>query len=610
VSVSAAEDFAQYKLQFVDYIQHDYEVIRPIVLFAETIAERSRQTGIERTSVGDKARRFVMEGMLGLVDHRVGQAGRKGHVYPAAVAAYMLYVKQLYPPIHDREVVRILQRKFGYHTNHHTVHRFFARHALPVQLELQMPVFAAFAEAYQARWTVVRMWYEGWNKQSIAGCLQLSRTHVYTILEAFARDGFAGLEEQRTRPPQHPGNQLSLPFLKEVLDIQREYPRAGRFRVHGILETRREEAPPSEATVGRAMALNRQFHGAPGPWASAQEEATPETTPKHLPYRPRYRHHMWFIDIRYLVRLDGGWVYSLCMLEGYSRKILAGMASPHQDLTAVLQLLFAALAEYGCPAMVISDHGAVFRAHDYTAILRALEIAPTYIELRKPWQNLIEAQFKVQLRLADFKFEHAQTLEELQALHAAFIETFNTTRHWAHQDREDGRRTPVEVLEWVRGRSVERARLHQLFGAVQFLRAVNRYGFISVQRFYIYAEQGLSRQRVAIWIYEGELRVEYQETLLARYRCAYDQRQHRLRDVRDPIVYPTVFASPQLELLELDATQWIKVQQRAAQHRTRRVVQLTEQLPLLYVGSVALLWSYMLFEGVGKNFFPHVSTVM
>lgn len=608
--MSAAEDFAQYKLQFVDYIQHDYEVIRPIVLFAETIAERSRQTGIERTSVGDKARRFVMEGMLGLVDHRVGQAGRKGHVYPEAVAAYMLYVKQLYPPIHDREVVRILQRKFGYHTNHHTVHRFFARHALPVQLELQMPVFAAFAEAYQARWTVVRMWYEGWNKQSIAGCLKLSRTHVYTILDAFERDGFAGLEEHRTRPPQHPGNQLTLPFLKAVLDIQREYPRAGRFRVQGLLETRREEPPPSEATIGRAMARNRQFHGAPGPWSSAREEAEPATMFKHLPYRPRYRHHMWFVDIRYLVKLADGWVYSLCMLEGYSRKILAGMASAHQDLPAVLQLLFAALAEYGCPAMVISDHGAVFRAHDYTAILRALEIEPTYIELRKPWQNLIEAQFKVQLRLADFKFEHAQTLEEIQTLHAAFIETFNTTRHWAHQDREDGRRTPVEVLEWVHGRPVERARLHQLFGAVQFLRTVNRYGFVSVQRFYIYAEQGLARQRVAIWIYEGELRLEYQETILARYRCAYDQRQRRLRDVSDPTVYPTAFASPQLELLELDATQWIKVQQRAAQHRTRRMVQLAEQLPLIHVGSVVLLWSYLLCEGVGKNFFPHVSTVM
>ena len=73
---------------------------------------------------------------------------------------------------------------------------------------------------------------------------------------------------------------------------------------------------------------------------------------------------------------------------------------------------------------------------------------------------------------------------------------------------------------------------------------------------------------------------------------------------------PTAFASPQLEWLELDATQWIKVQQRATQHRMRRVSQFAEQLPLRQVGSVVLLWAYLLCEGVGKNFFPHVSTVM
>lgn len=39
--MAGAEDFAQYKLHFIDYIQHDYEVMRPIVLFAEPIAERS-----------------------------------------------------------------------------------------------------------------------------------------------------------------------------------------------------------------------------------------------------------------------------------------------------------------------------------------------------------------------------------------------------------------------------------------------------------------------------------------------------------------------------------------------------------------------------------------
>jgi hypothetical protein len=98
--VSAQEEFEHIRRQFIDPIQHDYEVIRPIVLFAETAAERSRQTGVERTVVGDKARRFVLEGMLGLTDGRAEAAGRKGQSYPAAIASSIVYLQQLYPPIH------------------------------------------------------------------------------------------------------------------------------------------------------------------------------------------------------------------------------------------------------------------------------------------------------------------------------------------------------------------------------------------------------------------------------------------------------------------------------------------------------------------------------
>jgi transposase InsO family protein len=302
---------------------------------------------------------------------------------------------------------------------------------------------------------------------------------------------------------------LTLPFLKEVLDLQNEYPRAGRFRLYGLLEQQRGEAPPSESTVGRAMAINRRLHGAPGPWRSARDEQEEvDGEPKHLPYRPLYRHHFWYVDIRYLVKLNGHWVYSICIVEGYSRAILAGMATEHQDLPAVLQILFAALSAYGCPDGIVTDSGSVFRAGDYRAILKALEITPKPIEKRKPWQNLIEPQFKIQLRLADYKFEQAQTIEEMERLHAAFIETFNTTRHWAHQERADGRRTPADVLGWLRGRTVDPDYLRQLFGRVQFERTVNRFGFVSVQRFYIYAEDGLSRERVSILIYEGQLRIE------------------------------------------------------------------------------------------------------
>jgi putative transposase len=587
--VAAQEEFAHIRQHFVDPIQHDYEVIRPIVLFAETAAERSRQTGVERTVVGDKARRFVLEGMDGLRDRRTEAKGPRAPGYPDAIAEYILYLKQLYPPIHLREIVRIVRRKFGYKTNHHTLKRFLAPYDAPRQLELALPTFATFADAYHARWTVVRMAAEGWNKKSIADCLKLSRSHVYTILEAFERDGFAGLEDQRTRPPQHPENQLSLPFLKEVLDLQQAYPRAGRFRIHGLLEQQREKAPPSERTVGRAMAINRQFHGAPGPWQSARDAQADVPSFKHLPYRPAYRHHLWFTDIRYLVQLEGSWVYSICIIEGYSRKIVAGMASPHQDLTAILQILFAALAEYGCPHALVSDNGSVFTAKDYLAILRDLEIEPLHIEKGKPWQNMIEAQFKVQLRLADYHFEQAQTLEDVQNQHAAFIETFNTTPHWAHRTRTDGHRTPVEVLGWLRGRIVEPQRLRELFGRTEFLRTVNRYGFVSVQRFYLYAEHGLARQRVSIWIYEGQLRIEYHNTLVARYRCLYDRTQGQLHDVNAPLFYTTPFASPQLELIELDDEQWRKFQRRPARNYAKRIAMFGHQLSLLDLGTSALI---------------------
>jgi transposase InsO family protein len=337
------------------------------------------------------------------------------------------------------------------------------------------------------------------------------------------------------------------------------------------------------------MAINRQFHGAPGPWVSARDTQPAPVSYKHWPYRPTHPHHMWFTDLRYLVQLNGSWVYSICVMEGYSRKMLAGMVSEHQDLTAMLQILYVALSEYGCPEAIVSDNGSVFTAGASLGILRALEIEPLHIEKGKPWQNLIEAQCKVQLRLAACKFEQAQTLDAMQNEHAAFIETFNTTRHWAHRQRADGRHTPVDVLGWRRGHRVEPDRLRQLFRRVEFLRTVNRYGFVRVQRFYIYAESGLARQRVLIWIYEGELSIAYQQTVVARYRCVYAPKQKVIQGMSDPTLYHTRFTPPQLELIELNHEQWVQFQQRRARTYSKRIAMLPTQLSLLDLGASALI---------------------
>src|SRR5262249_60235023 len=138
------------------------------------------------------------------------------------------------PPIHHRALARIVERKFGYQTNHHTSKAFLDRHPLPVHLPLPVTTYHPFEDAYRARWTVGRVHYEGWHSQSIAGCLKLSRQHVVHLLLALTRDGCTGLEAQRTHPPTHPAEQLTLPFLEEVLEVQQEYPRAGRFRVRRL----------------------------------------------------------------------------------------------------------------------------------------------------------------------------------------------------------------------------------------------------------------------------------------------------------------------------------------------------------------------------------------
>lgn len=554
------ERFSQLSQRLTDPIQYDYEVIRPIVLYSEPVADRSHDTEMPRTTISEKAKRFVLEGMLGLVDKRSEPSEQKEIGYPEPVAKYILYLKHLYPAINYREIVRIIGKKFGHQTEHHKVKRFLDKHPVVVQLELELKQFHDFEDAYEARWQVVRMFYEGWNKKSIANLLKLSRRHVADLIAAFEKDGFAGLEDKRTRPANHPDNQMTLPFIEKVFQAQLEYPDAGRFRLQGILEQQMGDDTPSEGTVGRAMQHNRLWRGAPDPLKTDQETQAKE--PAELPYQPYYAHQYWFIDIRYLVKFEGHWVYSIFIIEGLSRTILAGMASRYQDEIAILQLLHAAFGDYGLPWGIVSDNGSVFTAEAFVRVLEKLEIQPCPIEKRQPWQSLIESQFNIERRLADAKFKQTDTFEQIQDQHAAFILLFNTTRHWAHRHRMDDRLTPIAVLAGRLGRSVQPPQLHLAFRQLQFSRVVNQHGYVSVQRFFIYAERGLARQRVAIWLYQDRLYLQYHQALLARYTCRFDRSAKTITHLTHPQLFRSHFASPQSELFELDDKQWLKILKR------------------------------------------------
>jgi hypothetical protein len=232
------------------------------------------------------------------------------------------------------------------------------------------------------------------------------------------------------------------------------------------------------------------------------------------------------------------------------------------------------------------DNAAIFKAEAFMRVLEGLDIEPCPIESGQSWQNLIETQFNIQRRLADAAFTQAETLTEIEDAHAAFVQLFNTTRHWAHRDRIDDRLTPVAVLDGRLGRAITPEQLRRVFRHLQFSRVVNRHGNVSIQRFYIYAERGLSQRRVTLWFYEDRLHIEYRHTLLARYHYRLQRGSNKIIGISRPKLYKTAFASPQLELLELDDDQWQKIARRPEYARRRAALaaaarQLALDLPLM-----------------------------
>jgi len=60
--------FAQLQLGFTDPTQRRYEVIRPLVMFADrTATQRAQKTAIHPDTVRTLRRRFRQQGMLGLL---------------------------------------------------------------------------------------------------------------------------------------------------------------------------------------------------------------------------------------------------------------------------------------------------------------------------------------------------------------------------------------------------------------------------------------------------------------------------------------------------------------------------------------------------------------
>jgi transposase InsO family protein len=443
-----------------------------------------------------------------------------------------------------------------------TVKKLWQQSPVSCQARLGLWDYHGHPDRYQARLEVVKLYYQGWEKLSISRFLWVSRPTVDAWIRRFEAEHFAGLVD-KPRGPQAP-RKVWLPLMVQVYHLQKAHPDAGEFRIWSLL-TRPDI---SVRTIGRIMALNRLVYD---DIPHVPKKGVPRVPGPH-PYKADARHQFWFIDGRQMdFALEGHKWWSLVVLEGYSRTILAGAIAPTEATWVALMVLYTACLRYGVPETLVSDSGGAYTSNDFEAVCARLRIQHETIESTKgeSYQNLMETHFNIQRRLYDYQFSLARTPAALEQVHRAFIQTYNTTAHQGLLRDQRLPPIPVEILGAATGRMYPQEELARHFSHALFPRTTNRYGCVTLHSYHFYVEEGLPQTQVLLWVSGEQLRAAFDHVILAEYHCRYDWRDRHVKEIRQGMFYPTRFASPQGTLIPLTSQDSLVVYRaRAARRRT------------------------------------------
>ena len=196
---------------------------------------------------------------------------------------------------------------------------------------------------------------------------------------------------------------------------------------------------------------------------------------------------------------------------------------------------------------------------------------------------MIESQFGIQARLGEYHWERCRSVEEAIEFHRDLIRDHNRMPHWAHHRRNDGKKSPLEVLGDARGKQIEPADLQRAFGQRYCQRMTDARGFVRIGRWKIYVEEALPRTQIQLSFWEGRLRAEYQSKILAEYRCKWGKKSARPAAISQPIHHDHPFQSRQMPLFD---PLWIRFPMDLATkscQRTEKKQSTAEQLRL-YLG--------------------------
>lgn len=277
----------------------------------------------------------------------------------------------------------------------------------------------------QARWRIIELLEVGFRPRRVAKLLAIQPAVVYYWKYRFIAAGLLGLTtRQRAGTPIT--HRLSVQGMMEGFQMLDNNPLLGHYRVKMALDSLGYRY--GHTTVWQMVAFYKQAHPVP-----KKTRSTP--TPEERPVQANRPHQVWFADLRYLVQIDGHWLYSILIFDGFSRAVVGDGCFDRQNLSHLAQVFRQALARWGVPEKVVSDNAQVFVAR--SPCLEKLGVPWAPIQKGHPWQNLAAGGFSIQRRMLDAYVVGCTDREGVYHQHAQVVHDYQFWGQWAHKCYDD-----------------------------------------------------------------------------------------------------------------------------------------------------------------------------
>jgi len=154
----------------------------------------------------------------------------------------------------------------------------------------------------------------------------------------------------------------------------------------------------------------------------------------------RRANQVWCTDITYL-RMPGGFVYLVAVMDWYSRKVLAWEVSASMDDSFCVSALERALRLYPAPEIFNTDQGAQFTGNAFTGVLKAHDIRISMDGKGRAMDNIFIERLWRSVKYEEIYLNDYATVEVLRAALKKYFYFYNHER--PHQSFEGA--TPVET---------------------------------------------------------------------------------------------------------------------------------------------------------------------